>query len=1167
MNSRHRKLHTLVLLLGLATTAFAYPPAPGVVVYGTVRAADGFPVEGPDARIIFHSGDRTLTNDGIYPALSLLLTNNYQVMLPVDMNPTRGAYRPDVIGDTLPFTARVEIGDRVYVPIESSIGLQAPGEAATVVRLDFTLGIDTDGDGIPDDWEYWLMELAGILPGSAGYHLDQFSRNGDADGDGVTDYQEFLNGTYALQPVDPPTPTNVFDLAIAQTLGAATPGPFGPGDPLALEITVENTGTVTAQQIEVTHDVPPGFLLFDPNWDLHGDRATRTIPGPLAPGAAASVGINLIIGPTVTGAVVLAADITAAKDTGGTQQVVSGTSGAAQFALIIDPPPDPPPGPTETNEVKLAILQVPDASTPGPYAVGDLIGFGVSVYNIGSVTARQIEVAQNIPPGFRLDDPDWTQVGDTATRTLPGPLAPGDLFAVSVRYVIEQLPSNNVALAASITGARDPDGNPQPGVAASSQIDVSVPPSPIDPVDPMDPNAVFDLRLAQSLNTSLTPGPFHPGDPVAFRLELSNHGNVTAQNIVVSHTVPPGFTLLDPAWSQTGATATRTVPGPITPGGTAELDISFILSGTQTGAVDIAAEITSGQNTYGTPQTIPNPSDPIPLTITIEPPDGPTDPVDPPPNASLRLTRTRVGEIVGDTNGVFTVTFRYVLASMGDADLSDLRLSDDLADDFPGTVVRAEAIDEQLAANPDWDGDPSGNVLAPGQSLAAGASGGVLVRYRFVPDAPGFVYGFAAASGRTTAGAMASGGANTLFQIQFASLSDTIWFDANLDGVRQPDETGLPNVAVELRQLGGTLSAQTRTEAGGGYRFVDLRPGVYRVHLPAANFAAAGALADLRPTGATTTALPQTGVSSDRVPVRIGAPNEPAAAGFAFWRLPRIGGAVWTDLNNNGLPDENLFTLGIDQVQIRLFQDAPGGETLLATALSQDGQYRFTGLEPGTYRTEVELGDIPVTLRGSPSTDLGHVATLAANEEALDHDFGFVETPTAVRLERFEARVTDHGVRIEWATAFERDVLGFNVFQIDADGSSNRVNLALILASGGGIYHLDEPGAAGGRYTLEEIRTDLTTAVVGDIVVASIDAAPLGVPTGFVSAEEGTAEFLTTSGFQSYLVTGLKPRHRVLDLTDPDRPRLLLGAVLGGEPNLPHSAYFSASANRRIRCE
>jgi hypothetical protein len=52
-------------------------------------------------------------------------------------------------------------------------------------------GLDSDGDGIPDAWElFWAGDLSSL------------SREGDYDGDGVSDYEEYLADTNPMDPED-----------------------------------------------------------------------------------------------------------------------------------------------------------------------------------------------------------------------------------------------------------------------------------------------------------------------------------------------------------------------------------------------------------------------------------------------------------------------------------------------------------------------------------------------------------------------------------------------------------------------------------------------------------------------------------------------------------------------------------------------------------------------------------------------------------------------------------------------------------------------------------------------------------------------------------------------------------------------------------------------------
>ena len=60
------------------------------------------------------------------------------------------------------------------------------------------------------------------------------------------------------------------------------------------------------------------------------------------------------------------------------------------------------------------------------------------------------------------------------------------------------------------------------------------------------------------------------------------------------------------------------------------------------------------------------------------------------------------------------------------------------------------------------------------------------------------------------------------------SISGTVFFDANVNGARNPDEPGLENITVKLYQ-GYTFAAQTTTSSTGAFSFNNVAPGTYYI--------------------------------------------------------------------------------------------------------------------------------------------------------------------------------------------------------------------------------------------------------------------------------------------------------------------------------------------------
>ncbi len=191
-------LRFILLSLGLfATVASAYPPAPDHVIYGTVRDDHG--------RILAKGSATVVVSNAVGEIVRGPIDNspeagvNYLLSIPMDSGTVGTLYRPTALLPAAGFTLRVIRDNVSYVPIEVSRIPPTIGVPGKRTRIDLTLGIDSDGDGLPDAWEQSLIDndrtgrlrtLADVKPGD------------DLDGDGLTNYQEYLLGTYALDKVD-----------------------------------------------------------------------------------------------------------------------------------------------------------------------------------------------------------------------------------------------------------------------------------------------------------------------------------------------------------------------------------------------------------------------------------------------------------------------------------------------------------------------------------------------------------------------------------------------------------------------------------------------------------------------------------------------------------------------------------------------------------------------------------------------------------------------------------------------------------------------------------------------------------------------------------------------------------------------------------------------------
>lgn len=186
-------LGLLLLLPGMSHQSMAFPPAPHHEIFGMIRDELGHPLDVEGARVLFEAPNGVTHITGVVPNLRSGV--NYRFFIPLDSGVTAERYRPSALEPHLPFRIRVLIDGEIYLPIEMNGDSAFLGGAAEASRLDLTLGEDLDGDGLPDQWERWLLGEGGL-----DVELASVDPRDDADNDGMSNRDEYLAGTYAHDP-------------------------------------------------------------------------------------------------------------------------------------------------------------------------------------------------------------------------------------------------------------------------------------------------------------------------------------------------------------------------------------------------------------------------------------------------------------------------------------------------------------------------------------------------------------------------------------------------------------------------------------------------------------------------------------------------------------------------------------------------------------------------------------------------------------------------------------------------------------------------------------------------------------------------------------------------------------------------------------------------------
>ncbi|MCB0160443.1 MAG: DUF11 domain-containing protein, partial [Caldilineaceae bacterium] len=285
-----------------------------------------------------------------------------------------------------------------------------------------------------------------------------------------------------------------------------------------------------------------------------------------------------------------------------------------------------------------------------------------------------------------------------------------------------------------------------------------------------------------------------------------------------------------------------------------------------------------------------------------------------------------------------------------------------------------------------------------------------------------------------------------------AEIGDEVWRDWNGNGIRDPEDEGLPGVNLTLTP--GAVA--DTTDANGTYLYDGLSAGTYTVNVTP-------------PSGYTQTYDPDATVdNAHTVTVSEGQSYLLADFGYQPGGVGVIGDKVFDDKDGDGL--FNNADVGIDNVTVTLFEDTNGdGEVdpvedaqIGQTVSSGGGNYSFTGLAEGVdYIVRVDAADPDLASYFQAAYGFNTYATttppsqqsLNLSGSDLARDFGFesvapVTVGDEVFIDNNNNGVFDGG---------DEPVAGVTV-QIYGDANSNgeidpgEPLLATATTDGAGIY-------------------------------------------------------------------------------------------------------------------
>ena len=300
-----------------------------------------------------------------------------------------------------------------------------------------------------------------------------------------------------------------------------------------------------------------------------------------------------------------------------------------------------------------ALIQVIDVAIQktiidgqGPFQYGEPVDFLVKVFNQGNEPLHNVEVTDYIPAGYMYDVASdvngWSFDGVNATQVIEGPMVQWDSVELVITLIpLQIIPSDdptawtNVAEVSQMFNEEGmdislldidsqsdniPDNDPggEPGTDSDNSLDgdgINGGGSPGDTdadsdEDDSDPALlpIFDLALTKQLVFSDSIYLF--GDEMEFVIEVTNQGNQTVTDVVVTEYIPGSLTEIGVAgdnsgWTFGGSQATYTIMDELDPGESVQIPLFMVFQSAAGGIEEYinVSEISEFADTLGNNST------------------------------------------------------------------------------------------------------------------------------------------------------------------------------------------------------------------------------------------------------------------------------------------------------------------------------------------------------------------------------------------------------------------------------------------------------------------------------------------------------------------------------------------------------------------------------------
>ncbi len=530
------------------------------------------------------------------------------------------------------------------------------GSAATNVVLTDTLPVGQillDAGGGSPSGATVTWNLGTLAPGASGSRSLRLQVAGGTPGGASITNTAQIAATEVVTPVSSSATVQVAGQPLLQINKTASADSARVGDVVTYTLTVANSGTAPATNVQVFDQVPPNTTFLDsPSGSVQSGTVVWNL-GTLGAGTSTTVSFRaqLQAGAAGQGSINNIAQVRSAE-------LPNGLASNNVVVGVIAPP-------------QLQLSKVADRSTARP---GEVIAFTLTASNLGPGTATNVQIFDAIPNGtsFSSASSGGGFVNGNTIGWNVGTLTPGASASVVLRVQV----AGNFPNGSSVSNLGQIRSSELPNLAPSNGG------NPVSVVVQSPPQ----LSVTKQADRSTAA----PGDTITYTLTFSNAGPGTATSAQLSDDVPAGTSFVDAVGgSFTGAGAIWNL-GTLPAGASGSRTFRVrVLNSTPSGTQIVnAAQIASAEA-----QT-PVPSNSV--TVTVSTPSVP----------QLQLQKS-VNTASAQPNDVLTYTISFFNSGSGPA--TNLNLQDTLPPNT--TFVSASSGGQAFGSTVFW----SFNSLQPNQ--------------------------------------------------------------------------------------------------------------------------------------------------------------------------------------------------------------------------------------------------------------------------------------------------------------------------------------------------------------------------------------------------------------------------------------------------------------------